>query len=44
MLGIDGLPPSWLAVLELRDVIDRVASDLHTSLILGRRLRSYPPS
>jgi len=44
MLGIAGLPVAWLDALELRQVIERVATDLHTTMIRGERLRSYPPS
>jgi ADP-ribosylglycohydrolase len=45
-LGVEGLPPLWLDDLELREVIERVARDLHTTYVLGLEpdaLR-YPPS
>ncbi len=46
MLGIEALPPRWLEALELREVIDRVAVDLHASTVIGAELdfESYPPS
>ena len=43
-LGAGALPVAWLDVLELREVIDRIAVDLHTTMIRGERLRSYPPN
>ncbi len=42
ILGADALPESWLRVLELRDVIDRVARDLHASFICNHELSEYP--
>jgi ADP-ribosylglycohydrolase len=44
MLGADALPPGWLAALELRDVVERIACDLHAALIRGESLRAYPPN
>jgi ADP-ribosylglycohydrolase len=46
MHGIDALPELWLAQLELRDVIERVARDLFASSILDAEpdLESYPAS
>jgi len=29
LYGVDAIPADWLAQLELRDIIDRLASDLH---------------
>jgi len=45
MLGAAPLPARWLAQLELRPEIARVADDLHRS-ITGARLSptDYPPS
>jgi ADP-ribosylglycohydrolase len=43
MLGVDALPAGWLDELELRDVIDRIATDLHASWIAGEALADYPP-
>ncbi len=45
LLGAMGLEvsSSWLDVLELRDVIERVAVDLYRGCVEGRRLREYPP-
>ena len=46
MYGIDALPSAWLADLEMRAVIERVARDLHTTSVLGLLpdgLR-YPPN
>lgn len=44
--GGDHLPPRWLAQLELRDTLDRIAEDLHASAIIGAELdfESYPPN
>jgi len=44
--GCGHLPSRWLAQLELRDTIDRIAEDLHASSILGAQLdfESYPPN
>ena len=46
MHGIGALPERWLAQLELRDVIERVARDLFASSILEAEpdLESYPAS
>jgi ADP-ribosylglycohydrolase len=46
MHGTAALPTAWLAELELRDVIERVARDLHGACILGERLddAAYPTS
>jgi ADP-ribosylglycohydrolase len=35
MVGPAGLPPRWLAQLELRDMIERVATDLFAATVLG---------
>jgi ADP-ribosylglycohydrolase len=35
MLGVEALPPLWLDDLELREVIERVARDLHATYVLG---------
>ena len=45
MHGVERLPNGWLAELELRDVIDRIAMDLYASSVLGTDLdfESYPP-
>lgn len=43
-LGVGALPAAWLDVLELREVIDRIAVDLHATMIRGQRLRTYPPN
>ncbi|HUS66174.1 MAG TPA: ADP-ribosylglycohydrolase family protein [Kofleriaceae bacterium] len=45
-LGAGALPEAWLAELELRDALERLARDLHGGLIEGRRLdrTAYPPS
>ncbi|MGN6110051.1 MAG: ADP-ribosylglycohydrolase family protein [Kofleriaceae bacterium] len=42
MFGFGALPQPWLDVLELRDVIERVAVDLHTVMIRGKHLADYP--
>ena len=44
--GGDRLPSRWLAQLELRDTIERIAEDLHASAVLGAELdfESYPPN
>jgi ADP-ribosylglycohydrolase len=46
MLGAGGLPKSWLTALELKDVIERIATDLHQAAILGKVLDfdAYPPN
>lgn len=45
MRGVEALPSAWLADLELRDVITRIATDLHTATVLGESLDdvAYPP-
>ncbi len=45
-LSATSLPESWLAELELRDVVERVADDLCGSAILDAELdyESYPPN
>ena len=35
MHGRESLPPAWLADLELREVIERMAMDLHATFVLG---------
>ncbi len=43
--GVDVIPAKWLKKLELRDVIDRVACDLHDALSSGQKafdLDRYP--
>ncbi len=42
MYGLGILPPSWLAVLELRDVTERIAMDLFAACIEGEDLAEYP--
>ncbi len=46
MLGASALPKRWLATLELKDVIERIATDLHRRAILGETLdfEDYPPN
>lgn len=46
MLGIEALPREWLAEVEMRDVVDRIAKDLFASQVLGRALdfEVYPPN
>lgn len=46
MLGAEALPTTWLAEVEMRDVVDRIARDLFSSMILGRTLSfdDYPPN
>ena len=46
MLGAGGLPKRWLETLELRDVIERLATDLHRATILEKDLdtEAYPPN
>ncbi|MEJ7784252.1 MAG: ADP-ribosylglycohydrolase family protein [Solirubrobacteraceae bacterium] len=34
LLGVDAIPSGWLAVLELRDTIDRLATALHDRFVL----------
>ena len=36
LLGADAIPAGWLAVLELRDTIDRLATAMHDRFVLGR--------
>ena len=36
LLGADAIPASWLAVLELRDTIDRLATAMHDRFVLRR--------
>jgi ADP-ribosylglycohydrolase len=45
MLGVEALPRAWLEDLELRDVIESVALDLHAACVLGREPdpKRYPP-
>lgn len=45
MVGARGLPEHWLAQLELRDTIERIATDLHRTWIEGEELSfsDYPP-
>jgi ADP-ribosylglycohydrolase len=45
MVGVSGLPSAWLAELELKEVIERMTTDLHRSMILGLELDhdAYPP-
>ncbi len=40
--GLSALPPSWLGQLELRDVIDRIASDLFATTIQHDTPPGYP--
>jgi ADP-ribosylglycohydrolase len=44
MVGTAGLPPHWVSQVELRDMVERVATDLHTATVLGETLnfRDYP--
>lgn len=46
LLGVDAIPGAWLDQLELRDVIDRLASDLHTFVVenAGPDYERYPPN
>jgi ADP-ribosylglycohydrolase len=46
MFGCESLPEAWLADLELREVIERVAADLHATFVLGLEpnLGRYPPN
>ena len=46
MHGVEALPSAWLDDLEMREVIERVARDLHTTCILGFEpdFRRYPPN
>ena len=46
MHGRESLPPAWLADLELREVIERMAMDLHATFVLGLEpeLHRYPPN
>ena len=46
MYGVEALPSAWLEDLELQEVIEGVARDLHTTCILGLEpdFRRYPPN
>lgn len=44
MFGLSALSPEWLRALELRDVADRLATDLYASAVLGESLPEYPPN
>jgi ADP-ribosylglycohydrolase/protein-tyrosine phosphatase len=46
MYGVEALPSAWLEDLELREVIERVARDLHITCVLGFEpdFRRYPPN
>ena len=46
MLGAEKLPPQWLADLELRNVIERVADDLYAACVRGEPIdpSRYPPN
>jgi ADP-ribosylglycohydrolase len=46
MYGVEALPSAWLDDLELREVIERVARDLHITCILGLApdFQRYPPN
>jgi hypothetical protein len=46
MFGREGLPAAWLADLELHDVIERMAMDLHATFVLGLEpdFHRYPPN
>jgi ADP-ribosyl-[dinitrogen reductase] hydrolase len=46
MHGVEALPPAWLEDLELRDVIERLAQDLHAAYVLGLApdFERYPPN
>jgi ADP-ribosylglycohydrolase len=46
MFGRECLPDAWLEELEMREVIERVASDMHASFVLGVEpaLDRYPPT
>jgi ADP-ribosylglycohydrolase len=46
MFGVECLPPAWAEVVELRDVVERVARDLHT-VFTGDEdvvVNGYPPN
>jgi ADP-ribosyl-[dinitrogen reductase] hydrolase len=45
MLGAGAMPLRWLEQVELRDVIDRIARDLHSAVALGELPdpEAYPP-
>jgi ADP-ribosylglycohydrolase/protein-tyrosine phosphatase len=45
MVGVERLPARWLEQVELRDVVERIADDLHAVAILGTQLdfEAYPP-
>jgi ADP-ribosylglycohydrolase/protein-tyrosine phosphatase len=46
MYGIDALPRAWVQDVEMRDVIERLAVDLHTSAVLDFEpdRQRYPPN
>jgi len=46
MFGRECLPDAWLHDLEMREVIERVANDMHASFVLGLEpaLDRYPPT
>jgi ADP-ribosylglycohydrolase len=46
MYGRECLPEAWLADLEMREVIERVASDMHTAFVLKLQpeFLRYPPT
>lgn len=46
MFGREALPQAWLADLELREVIERISTDLYTTFVLGLAPdpRRYPPN
>jgi ADP-ribosylglycohydrolase len=46
MYGVESLPPTWLEDLELREVLERVAQDLHITCILRFEpdFHRYPPT
>jgi hypothetical protein len=45
MLGAGAMPSRWLEQVELGDVIDRIARDLHGAVALGELPdpEAYPP-
>jgi len=46
MHGLEALPKAWIAEVEMREVIERLAFDLHTSTVLEfvPDRRRYPPN
>lgn len=46
LLGVAAIPARWLDAVELRDVIEQLAKDLHASFVDGAELDSerYPPN